>query len=75
LKQEQRLDCFELAVPPEPTLDYLQEALRILGLPDIAATVKTNLPAALVNFRQALPAIDLSLMHQNAGAMHLLLAT
>ncbi len=70
-----KMDCFELMIPPEPTLDYLQEALQVLGLPEVAALVKTDLPAALANFLKVAPSINLDLMEQNAGAMQLLFAT
>jgi hypothetical protein len=74
LETGEAMNCFEFAIPDEPTLDYLEEGLRILGMPDVADTVHTDLHVALVRFRRTLPSVNLSLMQQNAAAMQLLFA-
>ena len=75
LEAGESMNCFEFLVPDEPTLYYLEEGLRILGLPDVADKVHTDLHAALAGFRKVLPSINVNLMEQNAAAVQLLLAT
>jgi hypothetical protein len=74
LEAGETLNCFDFLVPDEPTLDYLEEGLRILGLPDVADSVHTDLYGALIRFRKVCPSVNIELMQQNAAAMQLLFA-
>jgi hypothetical protein len=69
-----QMDCFVEAIPSPPILDYLEQALKILGMPEIAIAVKTNLIEALRDFLKVAPSIDLQQIERHADAMSLLLA-
>ncbi len=73
LEGGEAMNCFDFAVPDQPTLDYLEEGLKILGLPDVADAVYTDLRTALIRFRAALPSLNVNHLEQNATAMQLLM--
>jgi hypothetical protein len=68
------MGCFVEAIPSPPTLEYLEQALKILGMSEIAVRVKTNLVDSLSDFLKDAPSIDLQQLERHASSMGLLLA-
>jgi hypothetical protein len=60
--------------PPEPVLDYLEESLSIVGLPQISMCVKSDYYRAVLMFFQTCQTVDLDKLTDNARIYDLLLA-
>lgn len=56
---------------PAPMLDYFEEALKVVGLPQIAGVARADLASALVEFSMA---SDIATMEKHAKSMQLLMS-
>jgi hypothetical protein len=51
-------DPRQFQMPSEPVQDYLEFATRALGMPEVAKLVKTNFPAAIMAYDDAIQSMD-----------------
>lgn len=60
------------ARPPKPLLDYLEEAISLMGLPEIAMFVQKDYFRACTKFKEAGPGLNIEEVTKNLQASLLL---